>query len=321
MALTYYSPVRDGEIIYSCDMLELRFHINVLKSQLFLDYIRHIEFRYNFLYDYFKSTRIGSYRHLFSCVYSTDEVRGANFTLACDLNECQYTEGMTCMIKFNPNKNDMVYIKGLLREIAGFVTPIDGKYFRLIRYDLAIDIPVKRENVVLIKRGKREYHRVVSSSLTEYLGKRNSNGFTKVYDKTMESDLDYDLTRIEVTCEDLDIIPLPEVQLLQEQREDFSELNSTDMVLVNLIRRLEYDEQQLQLKLLGRTKREKLRGYIFPMQQAFEFNFASIHWVNVWIDEILRCWYSDIIDPAEGQIEEEIKKDDETFEQYILPIE
>lgn len=36
---------------------------------------------------------------------------------------------------------------------------------------------------------------------TEYLGKRSNVGFVKLYNKSIESKLDYDLSRLEITCE------------------------------------------------------------------------------------------------------------------------
>ena len=275
MSLTYYNPVYDGDIVYSCDMVRLKFHISKFNSQAFLDFIHHAEYRLDFMYDYFKSSKVGTYRHLFSCKYS----RG-NFTLGCDLQEPSFSEGMNCMIEFNPNKNDMDYMKSVLNEFAYFIKPIESKYYQLVRWDLAVDIPVERDNVILIKRGKREYHRIISTSLTEYVGRRNTNGFCKVYDKKEESNLDDVLTRIELTCDSLDTFSFPSVHILQEvERDDFTALNSTDIVLVNLIRRLDYDEQQQALKSLGRSKREKLREYIFPFEREFQFNVYKVQFV------------------------------------------
>lgn len=321
MSITYYSPIKSGDVVYSCDMIRLRFHINQLKAQNFMDYFHIMTANRHFLYDYFRSTKIGSYRHLFACKYSKADRTEGTFRIGLALNECSHTSGMSCMIEFNPNKNDMVYMRHILEDIAYFVTPV-LHYFELMRFDLAVDIPVKRENVVLLKQGKREYHRIISNSLTEYVGRHNSNGFTKVYDKTVESDLDYDLTRVEITCDNLDIFSLPKLQLLQSVEDDFTELNSTDIVLVNLIRRLDYDEQQFQLKMLGRNKRDKLKKYIFPYQQDFEFDMNAMHWVVTWIEEMMYCWQwkrSELkLSVIDNKIEKENIKDDEVFEQYTL---
>ncbi|MBE5944315.1 MAG: hypothetical protein E7258_05290 [Lachnospiraceae bacterium] len=311
MSLTYYSPVSDGDITYSCDMLRIKFYINALKTQSFLDWFSRADLKYGFYYDYYRSTKIGSYKLLFACSYTNYDVYGreSTFTLGFGLNEASRVYGANCMIEFNPNKNDMKFMRKLLEYIAMFVDMIEGKVFHLMRYDLAVDIPVRRENVLLLKQGKREYHRIIGSSLTEYVGKRNSNGFVKVYDKAVESSLDTDLTRIEITCDSLDTYPLPSVHILQDIEDDFSDLNSTDIVLVNLIRRLDYDEQQVQLKMLGRTKREKLQRFIFPKEREFKFNLNSIRWVTYWIDEILNCWNYDILIPHE--VEKESIKDED----------
>lgn len=320
MSVTYYSPVESGGVVYSCDMVRLKFHIDALDAQAFLDWFARVDLIKNFYYDTWKSTKLGSYQLLFSCSYTNLNIKDriSTFVVGYGLNEASRVDGANCMIEFNPNKNDMSFMKELLTDISMFVKRIEGHKFHLMRYDLAVDIPIKRENVVLVKQGKREYHRIISSSLTEYFGKRNSNGFTKVYDKGVESGLDDDLTRIEITCNSLDTFPLPQIQLLQSVDDDFSDLNSTDIVLINLIRRLDYDEQQLQLKMLGRTKREKLRQYIFPYQQDFEFDMSAIHWVTVWIEEIMRCWHVEYMPDREYEIEKEIDNNDEVHKQYNI---
>lgn len=99
-------------------------------------------------------------------------------------------------LEFNPNKvGDSEGFRQLLVYLRRYVA--SGE---LVRYDLAVDVPVSRPKLRLAKDG-RKYKCEISSSLTEYLGRRNAGGYVKVYDKAAESKLDTDLTRIELTCD------------------------------------------------------------------------------------------------------------------------
>lgn len=99
-------------------------------------------------------------------------------------------------IEFNPNKlvHESAFFR-LLAHVAEFVSRAE-----LVRYDLAVDVPVSRDEVRLAKDG-RKYECQISKTMTEYLGRRNAGGYVKVYDKTDESGLDFALTRIELTCD------------------------------------------------------------------------------------------------------------------------
>lgn len=99
-------------------------------------------------------------------------------------------------LEFNPNKvAGSDGFAALWQKLRGYVIRAE-----LVRYDLAVDVPCSRSKVRLAKDG-RKYKCEISSSVTEYLGRRNAGGYVKVYDKAAESQLDGDLTRIELTCD------------------------------------------------------------------------------------------------------------------------
>ena len=285
MGLKYFYPKYDGDVIYSCDMLRLKFHIGIHRSQEFLDFFSQCEWTLNFRIEYTRpSFKLGSYKHLLVC--SRDSYV---FKIGCGLNTPVRTDGMDCFIEFNPNKCDMDFIKLILEIISQFVNVVENKYFHLVRFDLAVDVPFPRSDVVLVKEGKREYHRIVGTSLTEYVGTRHAGGFTKVYDKTFESQLDYDLTRIEITCDDFDILKLPNVCIIGNSNDNFDGLNATDRVIVRLLRGLDAGEQQQSLKDMGRNKSNKLRPYIFPVELKFKFNMNCIDLVCAEIQRLMMC--------------------------------
>lgn len=243
-------------------------------------------FMHDFCFDtqYYQSFSASSYRNLY--VFTCHD---CTITLGLFHNSRDKNTGYhACFIEFNPNKAVMPAVKYLIdfiRHNTNYYMDLKkSTVFELVRWDLAVDIPINRHYVRLLKSGKRRYTRIEEKgSLTEYLGKHNTDGFVKVYDKTKESDLYYDLTRIEITNDSL-FPTLPEIHLLQYQTSlDFDfELNATDKVLVELIRRQDAEETDYWLRQLGRNKREKLKPYVFAQKDMFKFDKVAImHVVNV----------------------------------------
>ena len=68
------------------------------------------------------------------------------------------------------------------------------------RFDLAIDLPVDRQRCFLIKDARMYIERRHGREFTQYLGAKSSCvGRVKLYNKQIESGLDYPLTRLELT--------------------------------------------------------------------------------------------------------------------------
>lgn len=277
--MRYYEPVYHGEYIYSCDMLRLLFKTEFRDSEdrfihIPIDKLLEILILNDYTVEYFTSNRISAYKHMYI-------IRKKNQVVTIGLEHNHMTDNVyNHFIEFNPNKVDMKMIAFILKYLKRYIkyNKIRGSYFEIGRWDLAVDLPVERSLVHLLKDGKKEYKYVIGSdsSVSEYCGKRNTAGFTKVYDKTRESKLDYDCTRIEVTFE-ADNIILPTVYLKEFQNSlDFDELTETDFVIVEMIKRLEQNEQYYWFSKLGRKKQEKLKKYVFSEDNLFEFNLGSI---------------------------------------------
>lgn len=94
-------------------------------------------------------------------------------------------------LDINPNKyseND------IFKELIDIIKPDIAEWY-LKRFDFALDIKTIPDNIQnLYSRKEKGLFRG-----TRYYGIHNSNGFCKIYDKRKESNLDYDLTRIEHT--------------------------------------------------------------------------------------------------------------------------
>lgn len=223
--ITYCEPIFDGKNIISCDMLRINFKLDGERGLKKL--IQYFDrFEYNLSSRYYQSLKSYAYRHLF--VFS---IVDNSFTVGLSLNGDGKLGLLKGFIEFNPNKilGFMVFSDGFMRcNNSPFLNSSEREYvlrtemfnmflcvydrimlyshnLSIKRYDVAIDVPVFREKVQLIK-DNRKYMQIYrgSSNYTEYLGNSVSGGRVKVYNKTIESVLDYDLTRIEVTCDSLE---------------------------------------------------------------------------------------------------------------------
>lgn len=103
-------------------------------------------------------------------------------------------------LDFNPNKvaedpNFGIILEFLLRNSR-------ANLCRVSRFDLAIDIPVDRSKCFLVKDRRLYIERKHGQEYTQYLGSKSSTvGRVKLYNKTLEADLDYPLTRLELTLD------------------------------------------------------------------------------------------------------------------------
>ncbi len=159
----------------------------------------------------------------------------------------------TCKLEFNPAKVgkspqfDVFYC----RLIA------NCKYIDFKQFDVAIDIPYSRSSVhVLMDRRNYTMKHYGGEEFTEYLGVGHAHGNVKIYNKQIESKLDYPLTRVELTmsysnCTYQEFKRLfPNVFVLDSLGDD---IDGTEKVLC--LSCLEHPEY---VKMLGRKMRKKI---------------------------------------------------------------
>lgn len=206
--------------------------------------------------EYYQSFKAYTYRHLFvvPCGDST-------ISVGLQLNDEKRHDCHKGYIEFNPNKvaNDSWFME--------FMSMVRMSYEEVLvkRWDLAIDIPLPKKNCILLKDNRNYSLYQGVKGETEYLGRRSNGGFVKLYDKTVESKLDYDLTRLELTVEGLapfEDLSLPVVKLVNSQLDIKAnvELKDTELALVELIRlQGNYDYW---LRRIGRYMREKIKPYL-----------------------------------------------------------
>ena len=296
--LSYFEPYNSNNVIYSCDMIRLRFAYDEKRFNSFsLDFMYHVCWSFGYKVNKFDSSKQNSYRTMFVFSKKDDDVSSV-IKIGFFLNRKDSCGYHSNFIEFNPNKTDISVIAYLFRVFSAYSVKMSARsIFDLVRYDLAIDIPVDRHYVRLLKSGKRSYTRIEDKALTEYLGKHNSNGFTKVYDKTVESNLDYELTRIEVTCDSLQPA-LPDIHLEQYQTSiDFDfDLNKTDKVLVELLRRCDDTDRAYWFRQLGRVKQDKIKQYVFSEADMFKYDKAAILHVLEVVENIVNDNLEDYYD-------------------------
>lgn len=193
-------------------------------------------------------------------------------------------------MKYNPNKVKGEYLKLILNEFF-----INNCYTKIKSFDVAIDIPLNITRIYPVpygKIGKRVFDNG-GDDKTYYFGQRSSDGAIKIYNKTREAKLDYDLTRYEITFNpdisvymaknltitDSYILPCNVINDTQLPME----LIGTDKVLV-----LACVEHEEYLKELSRRKRDKVKELISNCFGRLEIDINSINnTFNSYISSIL----------------------------------
>ena len=261
----YYDETRlsNGRII-SCDNVRIKFAVEPSFrdnfERLFADNSRIDITRYPINLADFK------YKYLFTVNYGE-----SSMTVGYIFNGSESSDVRLGYLDFNPNKiarssrfrADLEYIKACC--------PIT---WEIARVDVAIDIPSKRECVYLVKDNRVYQLKAYShSNKTEYLGLRSHVGFVKLYNKTAESKLDYDLTRLEITCEPnlaSFLMSFPEVYDLSADTQfdtDLLSLSDTDLAIVRMCLEVVTSGRDPGLMIfnsLGRRKKQKLKKFILP---------------------------------------------------------
>lgn len=274
--LKYYINFEDEfKFKYSLDML--RYNINIGdNTDTLLSYINKFNITSYSKIDHYIGR--GLYHYLYK-VKLFDDDNSCSFSFGFGL--LSKTENRNSgFIEFNPNKCFQLPIfKVFITNFFGFCRTI-----KLVRYDLAIDIPCNRNQIKMVKTSNHRYEsitsylkvgEVINKSVTEYQGVRSHNKFTKLYDKGIESDLGYNLTRIEFTFdrEETTFNGLPKFFFYDSRilpNLDFSSLSSSDIVLIDLLRNS--DNLNLYIRNLPRSKVKKIFSFLYDYNLKLDFN-------------------------------------------------
>lgn len=252
---------------YSLDMLRLNIEFPSIETKnKFVEWLRKIDtFRTeDYLVEYFPCFSAFKYRHLWSIKTKNNN----SWSIGLDRTG-KPQDAVKGFIEFNPNKcmNDDLFVE-FWDKLRGWLLSVV-----LVRYDVAIDIPLPRSQCRLYRVGRKMYELIIQDDgMTEYLGQRSHNGFVKLYDKTIESGLNYELTRLEITLDNKaqlqDVFPVVHIYDTQSQLIFADNLSNTDKTLIQLLRGCE--DKQIYLKQLGYRMRKKIEPYIADRVLQFD---------------------------------------------------
>ena len=265
--MKYFNPIYVNDLIYSVDMIRFKFDLEQYYQKKLYSIIKCFN-----SYDYFISTKNFHYKELFRI--SSSDLK-YSFSLGVGFNGCNnHSDRTKCFIEFNPNK---LYDQVELIKILSFLN-LNNVHLDLASYDIAIDIPYNKKFVSLVK-DKRIYKKFCYDcqgvNVTEYLGQSANSGRVKLYNKTIESDLDYELTRLEITtsCTDYSVVKnqLPKLLVCGDLNLlAGAKLCKSDFVLLQLLWLC--DDPSFYFKQLGRDKQEKLKPFI---SSGFDLDFQE----------------------------------------------
>jgi hypothetical protein len=242
--------VSDKGYIYSLDMIRLNLDFKDT-VQGFINWLSAFELTVDeILIKHYTSYKEFAYRDLFNI-----EIDDYSFVMGVGFNG-NSQDRYKGFIEFNPNKCKGYKFDRIYNCMRTFTYKLE-----VVRFDLAIDIPLPRHLVKLVKDQRNYTYICNKGSDTEYLGRRNNIGFTKLYDKTKESDLTYDITRLEITA-DLKGINFPEVKIMPMQNKlKWDDLSATEKVLIQLLKQVE--NPTMYMRQLAFRKRKKIEDYIY----------------------------------------------------------
>lgn len=181
---------------YTLDMLTIDFKVSSYGVQKIFDLLMSPGYdnRYG-EFNYWNSSAVSKFKHNFVFEVSREE----HYFMGVQANWMTPSQYNTYVrLEFNPAKLFACHeFCNLHRHLISAAIHVDVK-----KFDLAIDIPVPREDCFMFKDQRVESMRKYSeSNKTNYLGLRGDHGNVKLYNKQLESNLPYPLTRLEITMD------------------------------------------------------------------------------------------------------------------------
>lgn len=242
-------------------------HLNITcKKEMSIPWITDELFFYHTTY--YENKKNLSFLHNFSFELKDGMTGDMNtFWLGLGFNRFGNVDYTRWKIEFNPNK---VLPCAFTDELFQLLL-VNSYDVSLKEFDIAIDLPLKREAFSMSTKNGRKYSLIYNSDKdkTEYSGTRHSNGFTKIYNKTLESKLKTDITRIEFTFTDINyksaIVGLPDIFITDYKQlaiDGVGELNDTEKFILHTL--IDYPER---INELGRKMKNKMKsildGYVY----------------------------------------------------------
>ena len=224
--LQYHNPIKTGNLILSIDNIVLDLHISnpTARGEL-MHLLEKLPITHAVEVTHWDSFRIGSFREQFTIRFQD----GNSFWVGAVLNGRKPEWGRV-RLDMNPNKvaNHKAF-QTVLRHCVSSARPMHRK---IRRYDLAVDIPVTRQDAFLVKDSRAYLERRHGQEWTQYLGAKSSTvGRVKLYNKAVEAGLCYPLTRLEMTLDPstpYEKINFPTAYYLDDMQMSFSSYKATE---------------------------------------------------------------------------------------------
>ena len=187
--------IEHDNITYTVDMLRLRTDITFAEFSklefnlklIYPDMIKNVYQSFgisDFKYNYNIEVKEGC-SFWFGFIHNS-EILNKNKSLTNDNTKYNFT------IEFNPNKLE---IRGILKKILNITTE-----WTIKSLDIAMDLKINIMDLCGLDKGRKKDFRMFTQGLdnrTYYMGRTNNR--IKIYNKKIESNLEYDLTRVEIT--------------------------------------------------------------------------------------------------------------------------
>lgn len=180
------------DIKYSVDMVRLMVKLRPGEFQTIFDYQARMPG-----ISYYMSNRVKDYHY--NIIVKTKDY---SYWMGYKHNSSQ--DNNDFVLEYNPNKvHDDMLVDYILNNYFNKVTCYDIRYLpKVCSVDIAVDIPINILNCLVFKQTKGRYLFYSGSTgraddFTIYVGK--GPGRVKIYNKALESGLNYDLTRYEVS--------------------------------------------------------------------------------------------------------------------------
>lgn len=252
--LTYYAPIKNADnLTLSVDNVVIDFYIgHPAAREALTTFLNRFSIQYDVNVSHWSNLKLGNFREQFIVQHQD----GTSFWFGAVLNGKKPEWGRV-RLDFNPNKvAQHVAFQSLLSFLVENTRPM---HRTVKRFDFAIDIPVDRFSVFLVKDARAYIERRHGQEWTQYLGAKSSTvGRVKLYNKTIEAKLDYPLTRLEITLDPktpFEKIPWPTVYILRTAQMSIDELKATEterFILSAILAGFGSPDQ------LGRKMREKI---------------------------------------------------------------
>lgn len=278
--MDYWKEISKDGFTYSCDMLRVSLKLREDAIESITHYL--CDSTKTNVTVYPMDFRPFKYRNLVVIDYGV-----SSMTVGIGFNGNRESR-MNGFLEVNPNK--CFNSENCIEDIHNIFSCCWGK--TICRWDLAIDFAINRRLVFLAK-DQRRYSLEMNSKddKTEYLGVRNTPGRIKLYNKQIESKLESELTRLELTCNGdwtagEIYMHIPDTHTIdtytQKTLDDYDkrgnlkygDLNSTYCVLIECLK--DNPEKDMLFKQLSCQTRKKLKPFIYPQNKKLQFDVSAI---------------------------------------------